>query len=140
MVYMVVGFAMIFTGAAVVSGRDLLSHASTRAGGIMKAGKLVLGTGSGFRYYPLGLLFGFLPCGLSYPIFIGAAATGGALEGGAFALSFALGTVPALLMFGMVVSYLGARVRGIIYRTGGVLVIAMGLRFLYKGIMFYAHM
>ena len=137
---MAVGAAMVFMGMPVVFRRT--SAAGFDEGGaiIFRAGKTVLETGSAFKYYPLGLLLGFLPCGMSYSIFIGAAALGGLIEGGAFALSFALGTMPALFMFGIAASFLGANIRGLLYRAGGVIVIFMGLRFVYKGLSIYAQM
>ncbi len=46
---------------------------------------------------PLGLLLGFLPCGLLYAALAAAAATGGAATGALAMLAFGLGTVPSLL-------------------------------------------
>jgi sulfite exporter TauE/SafE len=91
-----------------------------------------------WRYFPLGLLLGFLPCGLSYSVFIGAAATGRMPSAMFFALCFGLGTIPALLLFGFVMTYLSARIRGWIYRTSGVVVIITGIYFLIRGIMSHA--
>ncbi|MDJ0949567.1 MAG: sulfite exporter TauE/SafE family protein [Alphaproteobacteria bacterium] len=55
----------------------------------------------GARGYALGLLLGFLPCGLLYGALAAAAAAGGGPLGGAFAMmAFTLGTVPALLGVG----------------------------------------
>src|SRR5205085_9924064 len=45
----------------------------------------------------LGLLNGFLPCGLVYVACAGAVATGGLLAGIAFMAGFGLGTVPMML-------------------------------------------
>lgn len=54
----------------------------------------------GWRGYLLGLVLGFLPCGLVYGALAAAASTADAL-GGLFAMAaFALGTVPALLAAG----------------------------------------
>jgi sulfite exporter TauE/SafE len=95
---------------------------------------------SPLKYFPLGLLFGFLPCGLSYSIFLGAAATGGMPQGFLLCLLFGLATVPSLFLFGLAIGYLGARVRGLLYRAGGVTVIVMGLVFIGRGIASYASM
>jgi hypothetical protein len=93
---------------------------------------------SSWRYFPFGLLLGFLPCGLSYSVFIGAAATGSMPSAMFFVLCFGLGTIPALLLFGLVLTYLSARIRGWIYRTSGVVVIITGIYFLVRGLMSHA--
>jgi sulfite exporter TauE/SafE len=103
------------------------------------AGTVLEGTSLG-RYLPLGLLLGFLPCGLSYTIFVAAAGAGDPLAGLALALAFGIGTVPALVLFGVVVGYLGTKLRGAVQRAGGVVVIIMGAHFIVKGIRLYAQM
>jgi sulfite exporter TauE/SafE len=107
---------------------------------LLKASAMVLEGTSHGRYLPLGLLMGFLPCGLSYTIFIAAAGTGDALRGTATALAFGAGTVPALLLFSAVVGYLGSKLRGAVQKAGGVLVVIMGIHFIVKGIRLYAHL
>jgi uncharacterized protein len=91
------------------------------------------GAGPG-RGYALGLLLGLLPCGLSYSIFVGSAATGSPLEGALLALAFGLGTAPALVVLGGLTAWLSARARGVLYRLGGVLVVLLGLRFVLRGL------
>jgi len=55
---------------------------------------------TGIRGYGLGLLLGFIPCGLLYGALAASAAAGSAL-GGAFVMAgFAVGTMPALLAMG----------------------------------------
>jgi hypothetical protein len=93
---------------------------------------------SSWRYFPLGLLLGFLPCGLSYSVFIGAAATGSMPAAMFFVLCFGLGTIPALLLLGLVMTYLNTRIRGWIYRTSGVLVIITGIYFLIRSLISHA--
>lgn len=51
--------------------------------------------------YPLGLLWGFLPCGLTYSILATALVTGSAVRGGALMLAFGLGTLPNLMLAGV---------------------------------------
>lgn len=97
----------------------------------------VEGGGAG-RFYALGVLLGFLPCGLSYSAFVGAAATGGLPQGLLFALAFGLGTVPALLLVGTATTLLSARVRGVLYRAGGLAVAAVGALFLARGLGWHA--
>lgn len=49
----------------------------------------------------LGMLWGWLPCGLVYTILFWSIATGNALQGGLLMLSFGLGTLPMLLAMGV---------------------------------------
>ena len=48
----------------------------------------------------LGMMMGFLPCGLSFAAFIRALPSGNPLNGAALVFAFALGTVPGLLLLG----------------------------------------
>jgi len=108
---------------------------------ILRAAKVVLEGESLWRYYPLGLLLGFLPCGFSYSAFIASAAAGGLLQGFFISFCFGLGTLPALLAFGSAISYLDTLLRERIYRLGGIVIIAMGIYYLYRGIGgHHAHM
>ena len=86
------------------------------------------------RAYPLGLVLGFLPCGLSYSAFAAAAATGSPVAGMAIALAFGAGTLPALLLAGAVVSALSFRARGLLQRAGGGLVALLGVLFVLRGL------
>ena len=52
------------------------------------------------HFLPLGLLLGFLPCGLSYGAFAQALGTGSSAAGALLVLAFAAGTVPGLLLLG----------------------------------------
>jgi sulfite exporter TauE/SafE len=87
-----------------------------------------------FRFFLLGLLFGMLPCGLSYSLFLSAAATGAPLAGALIMLCFGAGTTPSLLLFGALVTVAGSRVREWAYRLGGVVIVVMGTLFLLRGL------
>jgi hypothetical protein len=50
-----------------------------------------------WKTFALGMVWGWLPCGLVYAALIGAAATGHAVSGAGFMACFGLGTLPALL-------------------------------------------
>jgi sulfite exporter TauE/SafE len=86
------------------------------------------------RLYPVGLVLGVLPCGASWTAFLASAGTGSPAGGLLQALAFGAGTVPALLLVGAAASVVGARLRGALHRAGGVLVTAMGLLFLLRGL------
>jgi len=54
----------------------------------------------------LGILWGWLPCGLVYGALVYAMASGDALQGGKFMLAFGLGTLPNLLLAGWLLNRL----------------------------------
>ncbi len=95
-------------------------------------------------FYPMGLVLGLLPCGLVYTAFIGASRVGmeapshveGLIRGGLFMLFFGLGTMPSLMLFGSIVRVLSGRMRTGLYRISGLIIVAMGILFLYRAIRF----
>jgi uncharacterized protein len=107
---------------------------------VLRAARTIFSSRSTGRYYPLGLVLGLLPCGLSYTAFIAAAGSGTPLAGLLTMLFFGAGTVPALALFGVAVAYFGSRMRSRMQRAGGVAVIVMGLYYMLKGIQLYAEM
>jgi sulfite exporter TauE/SafE len=121
-------------GAAGVSAslRRLESLASGKLIGVVRG--ILEGGGPG-RLYPVGLALGFLPCGASWTIFLAAAGTGSMAGGLLLGLAFGLGTVPALLAVGVAAAAIGARLRGALYRAGGVLVALLGVLFLVRGLV-----
>lgn len=56
---------------------------------------------TGMRGYALGMMLGFLPCGLLYAALAAAAGAGGPWGGGVAMAFFALGTVPGLFATGL---------------------------------------
>lgn len=81
---------------------------------------------------PMGLLWGFLPCGLVYSVLTTALLTGSAGRGAAMMLAFGLGTLPNLMLAGL----LFKRFRDVTRNTqvrfvGGMLVLGFGLFGLY---------
>jgi sulfite exporter TauE/SafE len=107
---------------------------------IMKVARGLSYEKSLWRYYPLGALFGFLPCGLSYTVFIAAAGTGDLFSGMLLTVFFGLGTFPSLFLFGISASLISSKLRGLLYRIAGFLVIGMGIYFLVKGLKLYGYL
>jgi hypothetical protein len=85
------------------------------------------------KFY-LGLLTPLLPCGLLYSMFLKAAETGSALEGGAVMALFGLGIVPSLILTGYATSVLGEKLRRWGDRIAAVTIILMGLILLIRGL------
>jgi len=78
------------------------------------------------RALALGLIWGWLPCGLVYSALLAAAVAGGASAGAMTMLAFGLGTVPA--MIGL--SWIGTRLPradGSLARVLGAIIVACGL-------------
>ncbi len=78
--------------------------------------------------FALGLLWGWMPCGLVYAAMAGAVTSGSASGGAAATAAFGLGTLPMLVALGSAASAIAraARVRWV--RAGaGVVLIALGL-------------
>jgi sulfite exporter TauE/SafE len=96
----VAGLLMLAMGLSLLTGRDLLSleRLGGRAWGRIRplAGR-ALSLPAPVRFAGLGLLWGFLPCGLVYSALALAAAAGSASYGAATMLAFGAGTLPAML-------------------------------------------
>jgi uncharacterized protein len=73
-----------------------------RTGGLGRWIQRLFGAPVGMRGFALGLLLGFIPCGLVYGAVAAAAAAGDPLTGALGLLAFAAGTFPALLAVGLV--------------------------------------
>ncbi len=82
---------------------------------------------SSFAFLPIGLMLGFLPCGLIYGPLAVAAANGSPLRGGLMMLALGLGTVPVLMIFGSATGAISAVFRSIMFRVLGVIIAAIGL-------------
>lgn len=90
--------------------------------------KYLLPLDSPLKMLALGGLWGWLPCGMVYSVLLTAMLTGSALSGATVMLVFGLGTLPTLLMLGM----LGARLRNWMQRRqvrllSGLIVLCFGL-------------
>jgi len=78
--------------------------------------------------FGLGMVMGWLPCGLVYSVLVAALATGSGAQGGLLMLAFGLGTLPTLLAMGMA----AVRLKGILQnrwvrRVSGLLVLGFGV-------------
>ena len=129
----IAGIVMVVMGLQV-SGLFRISFKTPVGGGwVLKAARPLLESDSKMRFFPLGLLLGFMPCGLSYTIFLGALGTGSLVSGFFYTLSFGIGTIPALLLLGVMTKYLTASLKYRLYQFSGLLIIIMGSVFIYRG-------
>jgi len=78
--------------------------------------------------FVLGLLWGWLPCGLVYSVLIWAVSAGSAVQGGLLMLSFGLGTLPNLMAMGLFAAGLARWLRRPAVRhLAGLTVVFLGL-------------
>jgi sulfite exporter TauE/SafE len=85
--------------------------------------------------FPLGLLWGWLPCGLVYSALVTALTSGSALHGAGLMLAFGLGTLPNLLLAGLLAVRLkDYATKPAVRITAGLLVLGFGLWGLFAAI------
>jgi hypothetical protein len=92
-------------------------------------------------YYPMGVVLGFLPCGLTYTALLSAARSGmeskypfiGMMQGALMMILFGIGTAPALILVGKVVNTISNRMRKRFYRVASLIMIVTGIWFVVTG-------
>ncbi len=122
--------ALFFIGYAVPRLRALLPGKASGDGKegwwsrhIGRLARPLFAAPVGWRGYALGLLLGFIPCGLLYGALAAAASTGDPVAG-AFGMGvFALGTMPTLFGVGLAGHIAGTHWRGILVRGAPVLLV-----------------
>lgn len=86
------------------------------------------------RALAVGLLTGLMPCGAMSAVWLMSAASGSWARGAAYMLAFALGTAPAMLLFGALGALIPKRYNKYILKVSTVLIIALGLALMIKGL------
>lgn len=85
------------------------------------------------KQFLLGVLNGFLPCGMVY-IALGASISGGSIEKSiAYMVFFGLGTLPALLGFSLIQNWIGNKWRLSFKKVSNGILVLMALIFLMRG-------
>lgn len=88
--------------------------------------RALLGSSSRLNVLIAGVMTGFLPCGLVYAFVALAAGTGSVLSGASVMATFALGTMPLMLVTGLGSSLLSATVRTRLLRLAACCVVVVG--------------
>ncbi len=81
-----------------------------------------------------GMANGILPCGFVYLALAGAASTQQVFSGAIYMAFFGLGTIPAMMAVAMLGRTGGIKTRSVINSISPVLMILLGIFFIYKGI------
>ena len=139
-VLLISGFIMILMGltiAGVLGKKGLFEETGFIRGSVFRSTlHRILALDSVWGTFLLGLLLGLLPCGLLYPLFMHAAASGGFVSGMIIMAVFGISTLPALMGFGFLVTGLKQHVKLTIYRVAAVLIVLLGFRMILRGLSF----
>ncbi|MDH5370243.1 MAG: sulfite exporter TauE/SafE family protein [Gammaproteobacteria bacterium] len=88
-----------------------------------------------YQAFILGLIWGWLPCGLVYSVIIWTISTQSPFEGGLLMLSFGLGTLPNLLLMGVFASTLNQFIRQTwVKQVAGLMIMAFACVMFYRGL------
>jgi uncharacterized protein len=89
------------------------------------------------NYLLLGILNGFLPCGIVYVGLLNAVATGEILEGGSYMMSFGLGTLPIMASTFAFGNRISQKIKQKARKIYPLVFILMGLWLIHKGYQHY---
>ena len=142
-IMIIAGLSIILMGLSTAEWLPLPPKKSCNAGSspmqkILSFFKAPRSIGS---YYPMGVVLGFLPCGLTYTALLSAARSSmeakypfaGMMQGSLMMMLFGIGTVPAMLLVGKVVNTISNSMRKRVYRVASIIMIMMGVWFVLKG-------
>ncbi|MBL8397456.1 MAG: sulfite exporter TauE/SafE family protein [Candidatus Accumulibacter sp.] len=112
MLYLVANLMLIALGLYLIGIRQILGVIEGLGQSLWRRlqplGKHLLPVRNVGQAFPLGVLWGWLPCGLVYSALTTALSSGSAWQGALLMLAFGTGTLPNLLLAGL----LAARLRG----------------------------
>lgn len=139
--FILAGILMIFSGLSLLGkSRFLLylEHFLQNTKWYQKSFKQILSLQNPLSLYLLGILNGLLPCGFVYAFLFGAVASSSAFNGAVIMAIFGLGTLPSLLLFGLVSHALLSKniLRKIAMNLASVAIIIFGALMAYKGVGF----
>jgi sulfite exporter TauE/SafE len=134
----VAGALMIVAGillSGILPKSGLIQINAFRPGSLLsRAASRVLQSATPRSKLVLGLILGFLPCGLVYAALLKAAETANPVGGALTMLAFGVGTAGALFAMGLFSSTIGRWLGRWSNRIASVAVILMGIWLLYKGL------
>lgn len=131
LIQLIAGLAMTILGLSIAQVIPALKGFEAYSGFFLRLAEVASQSGSSWRFFVMGLFLGLLPCGLSYSIFIASSASGSMVSGALIALIFGICTLPAMLLFAGILGYISSRIRAILYRLSGLVIVAMGGFYIY---------
>ncbi len=100
-----------------------------------KLGKL-LSKGGGPQLFKIGILNGFLPCGLVYMAVVGAVSMGSIVNGALYMMLFGLGTIPLMFITALAGQWVSISFRNRLKKLYPVFLVAFALLFIFRGLQF----
>ena len=132
-----VGIAMIAVALSlmgVLPPIEMALASITGGASPMKRMRGLFGKRSLAASWGLGLLWGFLPCGLVFAMLVVAARTQTLWGGALTMLAFGLGTVPTLLGFGLAANLISPKLRGRLQYFAAALILLFAVQTILRGL------
>lgn len=131
------GLFMILLGLYLAGWWMLLNRVEQAGGGLWRRleplARRLIPVRSPVQALMVGLVWGWIPCGLVYSMLVNAVATGSALKGAGLMLAFAVGTLPNLLLMAVLAGAAARLARSIVARRiAGATVILFGVYTLWQ--------
>ncbi len=143
LLFVTVGLLMLLIGLSLIGKLKFLNSIESsiaQSSWFGKLFRLVIHSKSLPSFYFMGMLNGFIPCGLVYFFATAAIVAGSALKGAIVMGVFGVATIPAMMGVGLFSSLIkGTRYRQYVIKIAAVLVMLFGLFTGYKGYMMIAH-
>ena len=135
--YFFIGLVMVLMGLSMWGKLKFLNSLESSIAfnsTIKKLFSFLIHSKSFWSFYGLGVLNGFLPCGLVYFFLASATTTGSWFWGGVTMAIFGLSTMPSLIGIGYVVGFLkSSGFREIMIKVASFVIMAYGLYLAYLG-------
>jgi sulfite exporter TauE/SafE len=125
---------MVFLPSSITNRVSLLKPAYAFTGFLKKKFGLLFKSRSVFSTFFIGLLNGFLPCGLVYIAVAGAIASGSVIDGGVYMFIFGLGTIPMMLAVSVAGNFIGIGVRRKLNKLIPAFMIVLACLFILRGL------
>ena len=143
LLFIAVGILMLFIGLSLIGKIKFLNSIESsiaQSSWFGKLFRLVIHSRSLPSFFLMGMLNGFIPCGLVYFFATAAIVAGSALKGAIVMGVFGVATIPAMLGVGIFSSLIkGSSYRQLVIKIAAVVVMLFGLFTSYKGYMMIAH-
>lgn len=136
----VAGVMMVLMGLYIGGWSAILRHVEAVAGSLVwkriePFGRKLLPVKNPGQGFLLGVLWGWLPCGLVYSMLIWGLGSGSALNGALLMLAFGVGTLPNLLATGLLTTrFVNWMQLTLVRRIAATVLILFGIFTLYRGL------